>query len=105
MNAQTQLFLDKTKQAVHDFFDLNLWVKNIKEHAPQVSAETMGWVAVILLHLATIPTFVCVAWIVFIDSSSTATLSPTYSRIHAKTSLAADCISSSKEIVSFSKQP
>ena len=41
-------------------FDLNLWVKNIKEHAPHVSAETMGWVAVILMHLATIPTMIAV---------------------------------------------
>jgi uncharacterized protein with PQ loop repeat len=44
------------KKGLHDLFDLDLWVKNIKEHAPHVSAETMGWVAVILLHLATIPT-------------------------------------------------
>jgi len=52
--------LDKLKQFAHDFFDLDLWVKNIKEHAPHVSAETMGWVAVVLLHLATIPTMVAV---------------------------------------------
>lgn len=50
----------KLKQSVHDFFDLNLLVKNIKEHAPHVSAETMGWVAVILLHLATIPTMIAI---------------------------------------------
>ena len=48
------------KKIAHDLFDLNLWVKNIKEHAPHVSAETMGWVAVILLHLATIPTMLAV---------------------------------------------
>jgi len=60
MNAQTQLVLDKIKHTIHDFFDLNLWVKNVKEHAPQVSAETMGWVAVILLHLATVPTLLAV---------------------------------------------
>lgn len=47
---------EKTKKFAHDMFDLDLWVKNIKEHAPHVSAETMGWVAIILLHLATIPT-------------------------------------------------
>jgi uncharacterized protein with PQ loop repeat len=52
--------LNNLKKLTHDFFDLNLWVKNIKEHAPQVSAETMGWVAVILLHLATIPTMLAV---------------------------------------------
>jgi hypothetical protein len=50
----------KIKQNVHDFFDLNAWVKNIKEQAPQVSAETMGWVAVVLMHLATIPTLLAV---------------------------------------------
>ena len=52
MNA----IVEKIKTGVHDFFDPNLWVQNVKEHAPHVSAETMGWVAVILLHLATIPT-------------------------------------------------
>lgn len=56
MNA----IVEKIKTGVHDFFDLNLWVQNVKEHAPHVSAETMGWVAVILLHLATIPTLLAV---------------------------------------------
>lgn len=50
----------KIKKGVHDFFDLNAWVKNIKEHAPQVSAETMGWVAGVLMHLATIPTLLAI---------------------------------------------
>jgi len=48
------------KQGVTDLFNLDLWVKNVKEHAPHVSAETMGWIAVILMHLATIPTMVAV---------------------------------------------
>jgi uncharacterized protein with PQ loop repeat len=52
--------LNIIKKSLHDLFDLDLWVKNIKEHAPHVSAETMGWVAVILLHLATIPTMLAV---------------------------------------------
>jgi uncharacterized protein with PQ loop repeat len=52
--------VEKIKTGVHDFFDLDLLVKNIKEHAPHVSAETMGWVAVILLHLATVPTMLAV---------------------------------------------
>ena len=56
MNAKTQLFLSQLKSKIHDLFDLDLLVKNIKTHAPTVSAETMGWIAVILLHLATIPT-------------------------------------------------
>lgn len=50
----------KTKQLVHDAFDPNMWVKNIKEHMPQISAETAGWCAVVLLHLATIPTMIAV---------------------------------------------
>ncbi len=48
------------KQFVKDLFDLDLWVKNIKEHAPHISAETAGWCAIVLLHLATIPTMVAV---------------------------------------------
>jgi len=51
---------EKITKSIYDFFDLNLWVQNIKEHAPHVSAETMGWVAVILLHLATIPTMIAI---------------------------------------------
>jgi hypothetical protein len=56
MNA----IVERIKVSIHDAFDLNLWVKNIKEHAPHMSAETMGWIAVILLHLATIPTLLAV---------------------------------------------
>ena len=58
MNAQ--VIFEQVKSKIHDLFDLNLWVKNIKTHAPTVSAETMGWVAGILLHLATIPTLLAV---------------------------------------------
>ena len=58
MNAQTVINTVKTK--IHDLFDLDLWVKSIKEHAPHVSAETMGWLAGILLHLATIPTMLAI---------------------------------------------
>jgi len=60
MNAKAQLMLDNIKKTIHGFFDLNLWLENIKKHAPQVSAETMGWIAVILVHLATIPTLLAV---------------------------------------------
>ena len=52
--------IEKFKAEVHNFFDLNLLVKNIKEHAPNISAETMGWIAVVLMHLATIPTLLAV---------------------------------------------
>jgi len=51
---------NQVKKFAHDMFDLDLWVKTIKEHAPHVSAETMGWVAVVLMHLATIPTLIAV---------------------------------------------
>jgi len=60
MNAKAQLFINNAKSTIQDLFNLDLWVKNIKEHAPHVSAETMGWVAVILMHLATIPTLLAV---------------------------------------------
>lgn len=52
--------IEKFKSEVHNLFDLNLLVKNIKEHAPNISAETMGWIAVILMHIATIPTLLAV---------------------------------------------
>ena len=51
---------EKITKGIRDLFDLNLCVQTVKEHAPHVSAETMGWVAVILLHLATIPTMLAV---------------------------------------------
>lgn len=33
---------------------------NIKENIAHLSAETLGWIAVILVHMATIPTLVAV---------------------------------------------
>ena len=56
----TQAIITTVKSTIHNFFDLDLLVKNIKEHAPHVSAETMGWVAVNLMHLSTIPTLLAV---------------------------------------------
>lgn len=52
--------VEQIKSSIRDLFDLDLWVKNVKEHAPHVSAETMGWIAIILMHLATIPTLIAV---------------------------------------------
>lgn len=52
--------IEKTKQFMHDIFNLDLWVKNIKEHMPHISAETAGWCAILLLHLATIPTMIAI---------------------------------------------
>ena len=54
MNKETVI------KGIHDFLDLNLWVKNIKEHAPHISAETAGWVAIVLLNLATVPTLIAI---------------------------------------------
>ena len=50
----------QVKQFAHDILDLDLWVKNIKEHASHISAETIGWIAIILLHLATLPTMIAI---------------------------------------------
>jgi uncharacterized protein with PQ loop repeat len=58
MNLNT--FKEQVKSSISDFFNLDLWVKTIKEHAPHISAETAGWIAVVLLHLATIPTLIAV---------------------------------------------
>lgn len=52
--------VENIKNGIKDLFNLDLLVKNIKEHAPHVSAETMGWVAIMLMHLATIPTMIAV---------------------------------------------
>ena len=54
------ILTERIKHTISDLFNLDLWVKTIKEHAPHVSAETMGWVAGILMHLATIPTMIAV---------------------------------------------
>ena len=54
------LNIEKIKSSIQGMFDLDLWVKSMKEHAPHVSAETMGWIAVVLMHLATIPTMIAV---------------------------------------------
>lgn len=47
-------------QSIQDLFNFDLWVKSIKEHAPNISAETLGWLAVLVLHLATIPTLAAI---------------------------------------------
>jgi hypothetical protein len=33
---------------------------SIKEHLVTISAETLGWIAVILIHLSTIPTLIAI---------------------------------------------
>jgi hypothetical protein len=49
-----------TASDVKEAFNLRLWARVVQKYAPTVSAETMGWVAVVLMHLATIPTMVAV---------------------------------------------
>ena len=56
MNAQ--VFMTTAKVKIQNFFNLDNWVLAIKTHAPHVSAEAVGWLAVVLLHLATIPTMI-----------------------------------------------
>ena len=58
MNAHA--IMNQVKSNVKGLLDVNHWASNIKEHAPHLSAETMGWIAVILMHLATIPTLLAV---------------------------------------------
>jgi uncharacterized protein with PQ loop repeat len=58
MNAQA--IIEQVKSNVRGLLDINHWASNIREHAPRLSAETMGWIAVILMHLATIPTLLAV---------------------------------------------
>lgn len=45
-------------------FDINTALNSakdaIKEHFTKISAETMGWLAVILVHAATIPTLMAI---------------------------------------------
>lgn len=38
----------------------NVSAQNLKEQLVTVSSETLGWVAVILVHLATIPTLIAI---------------------------------------------
>jgi lipid-A-disaccharide synthase-like uncharacterized protein len=51
---------EQVKKFASDLFNADLWVKNIKEHAPHISAETAGWIAIVLFNLATIPTLVAI---------------------------------------------
>lgn len=41
-------------------FDFDAVLNALREHAPKMSAEAIGWIAVVLLHLATIPTMIAV---------------------------------------------
>lgn len=50
----------KAKTTFREFFNVDAWLKSLSEHAPKVSAEAMGWIAILLIHFATIPTMIAV---------------------------------------------
>ena len=45
---------------LRDLVNVRNMMINIRENIGQLSAETLGWIGVILVHLATIPTLVAV---------------------------------------------
>ncbi len=57
---ENKLTFSNISQAIKDVFNFDNWVQGIKTHAPNISAETLGWLAVVVLHLATIPTMAAV---------------------------------------------
>lgn len=48
------------KEQMSNMFDFKKMSENLSEHLKHISAETVGWLAAILVHLATIPTLVAV---------------------------------------------
>lgn len=52
--------IETIKLNLKNFFSATLWIRFIRTHAPNISAEAAGWCAVVLLHLATIPTLLAV---------------------------------------------
>lgn len=45
---------------LRNLVDIRRMMDNIKENIAHLSAETLGWIGVILVHMATIPTLVAV---------------------------------------------
>lgn len=45
---------------LRDLVNIRKMTNSIKENIGQLSAETLGWLGVILVHLATVPTLVAV---------------------------------------------
>ena len=45
---------------VRDVFNVKKMADSLRENVAHLSAETLGWIAVILVHMATIPTLVAV---------------------------------------------
>jgi hypothetical protein len=48
------------KEQIGSMFDFQKMSENLSEQLKHISAETVGWLAAILVHLATIPTLVAV---------------------------------------------
>jgi len=46
--------------SIKDMFSVAKLADTLRENVAHLSAETLGWVAVILVHMATIPTLVAV---------------------------------------------
>jgi len=43
-----------------DFLNFTKIVSSVKENFSSISADTLGWIAVIMVHLATIPTLIAI---------------------------------------------
>jgi len=50
----------KVQVNLRDLVNINKVMNDIRENISHLSAETLGWIGVILVHLATIPTLVAV---------------------------------------------
>lgn len=53
-------FRETIKSKLTNFFDFDKMTENLSDHLAHLSAETIGWLAAILVHLATIPTLMAV---------------------------------------------
>lgn len=47
-------------ESIKDIFSVAKLADTLRENVAHLSAETLGWIAVILVHMATIPTLVAV---------------------------------------------
>ena len=47
-------------EGVKEMFNVKKMADSLRENVAHLSAETLGWIAVILVHMATIPTLVAV---------------------------------------------
>jgi hypothetical protein len=46
--------------SIKDMFSVDKLAETLRENVAHLSAETLGWIAVILIHMATIPTLIAV---------------------------------------------